>query len=529
MRSISLARVLAGLLLSTILAACGGGGGGGGGAAMPPVATTPGQPALAYPIPAGLWAAPATALPSGGNYVYLQSDTGDYVGAGKSYLYTSIDSLIKLNTTNNGLGIYTNVQGNQNWTGSFLLPSGAGNLQAGYFAGLARTTSANATVGGLDWSGDGRGCNVISGWVVIDKVTVTAGAMTALDLRFEQHCEGGMTALHGQIHWTQANADVAQAPRPAAIPSTLWQPSVAMPASGSYLYLQSGQGDPAAGGRTYLYTSSTAIITLNASGAHLGVQVAGDEKWSGDFQGMLGMSQLSVGYYAGLERYPFNNPVLGGMAWGSCNTLTGWFAVDKVSYNGTALAAIDLRFEQYCDGSNVPLRGQLHWVAGDTGTVAGPVNPPPAGLWTPDASFTRPASSYVYLQSDAGDYIGGGQTLLYTTGNATISAVTNMTAGFHIAVNGPGGWTGDFVGMNTLSQLQPGYYGGLQRYPFNNPLKGGLSWSGNSGACNMLSGWFVVDKVTYTLAELTAIDLRFEQHCEGAAPALHGLVHWVKQ
>jgi hypothetical protein len=32
----------------------------------------------------------------------------------------------------------------------------------------------------------------------------------------------------------------------------------------------------------------------------------------------------------------------------------------------------------------------------------------------------------------------------------------------------------------------------------------------------------------YTLAELTAIDLRFELHCDGAVPAPHGVIHWVK-
>jgi len=26
--------------------------------------------------------------------------------------------------------------------------------------------------------------------------------LTALDLRFEQHCEGGTPALHGAIHWS---------------------------------------------------------------------------------------------------------------------------------------------------------------------------------------------------------------------------------------------------------------------------------------------------------------------------------------
>jgi hypothetical protein len=380
MRSISLTRTLAAMLLSAILAACGGGGGGGGDG-TPPVAATPAPtpvptpapaptpaptPPLAYPIPAGWWTAPATAVPAGGNYVYLQSDIGDYIGGGRTYLYTSAVAQIK--ATSNGLAINVNVQGDQNWSGGFLLPSAAGTLQAGYFSGLTRTPFANPAVGGIDWSGEGRGCNTITGSVVIDKVTLTGGVMTALDLRFEQHCEGDATALHGQVHWS----------------------------------------------------------------------------------------------------------------------------------------------------------------SNDTTAVSGPQNPPPSGLWTPPTSFTRPAASYVYLQSDADDYIGGGQTLLYTVGNAEMSAVTNLTAAFRINVGGAGGWTGNFIGMNTLSQLQPGYYGGLQRYPFNNAVKGGLEWSGNGRGCNTLSGWFVVDKVTYSMAELTAIDLRFEQHCEGSAPALHGAIHWVK-
>jgi hypothetical protein len=82
--------------------------------------------------------------------------------------------------------------------------------------------------------------------------------------------------------------------------------------------------------------------------------------------------------------------------------------------------------------------------------------------------------------------------------------------------------------MNTLSQLKPGYYGGLQRYPFQNPIKGGMDWSGNGRGCNTLSGWFVVDQVSYSLGVMTSIDLRFEQHCEGGTAALHGAVHWAQ-
>lgn len=80
--------------------------------------------------------------------------------------------------------------------------------------------------------------------------------------------------------------------------------------------------------------------------------------------------------------------------------------------------------------------------------------------------------------------------------------------------------------MNTLSQLQPGYYGNLQRYPFHNPIRGGLSWSGDGRGCNTLSGWFVVDKVSYVQDQLSEINLRFQQNCEGGSAALRGRIRW---
>jgi hypothetical protein len=515
-------RQLVALFLAVLLSACGGGGG--GSSPTPPVVTAP-DPSTPYAIPGGLWSAPSGAAPASGNYVYLQSDNGDFVGGGRTYSYRSTTAVIRV--TNPGLGFRVSVEGNQNWTGDFRLPSAAGTVQAGYFKDLPRTFSSDAA-GGLDWNGDGRGCNVIKGWIVVDKVVLTGGAVTALDMRFEQHCEDKTPALHGQIHWTQAD-DGVQAAGPAAIPAGLWQPAAGLaPASGTYLYLE----NPASGAEPMhwaVYTKADATFTLSSSAAHLGLQIAGDQNWSADFQGMQGLPQLAVGYYAGLQRYPFHNPVLGGLSvtgpGGGCNTLTGWFAVDKITYSGTTLTAVDLRFEQFCDGSTVPLRGQLHWTSSDTAVVPGPQDPPPAGLWAPDPASLPPMGNYVYLVSDPGEYIGGGRTILLTPGNGTFSVTPNLTAALRIAA---GGFTGNFVGMNTLSQLQPGYYGNLQRYPFHNTTRGGLDWSAAFTGCSKVAGWFVVDKVSYALGELTAIDLRFEQHCDDTSPALHGAIHWTK-
>ncbi|WP_154668112.1 hypothetical protein [Pseudoduganella violaceinigra] len=523
------ARPLVALLMCSILAACGGGGTSTGGSQtssssqVVASSATDGQ-TLAYPIPSNLWSAPSDATPVSGNYVYLQSDSGDYIGGGRTNVYTNADTQIAMSSS--GLTINATVNGNQRWSGGFLLPKAAGTLQAGYFTDLTRTPFADPAVGGVEWSGEGRGCNTIKGWVVIDKVVQVNGALESLDLRFEQHCEGGTAALHGQIHWNKADATAGQPTGPAPIPADLWRAGAGtVPATGNYMYLESTPGDYIGAGRTYSYTPANSTIKLNPSAEYLGVSIAGNQNWSGDFKAMNGMTRLGVGYYGGLSRYPFNNPMLGGLSWSGegrgCNTLSGWFVVDKATYNGTTLTELYLRFEQHCEGGSSALRGQLHWTSGEK---PGPVNPPPAGLWKPSSSFVPPSGNYVYLVSDAGDYIGAGRTELFTPNNSTLNVTTNRTAALGISV---GGWNGDFVGMTGLSQLQPGYYGDLQRYPFHDPAKGGLNWSGNGRGCNTLKGWFVVDSVSYSLGQLTAIDLRFEQHCEGNVAAQRGVIHWT--
>jgi hypothetical protein len=147
------------------------------------------------------------------------------------------------------------------------------------------------------------------------------------------------------------------------------------------------------------------------------------------------------------------------------------------------------------------------------------------GLWQPPAGATPSSGNYVYLQSDVGDYIGGGQTYTFTPLNAQLFFSTN-SGGVSFSVTGNSYWSGAFFGPSTLSQLQVGYYSGLTRWPFHNPVLGGLSWSGDGRGCNTLLGWFAVDNVIYTNGIVTGVDLRFEQQCEGGQAALHGAVHW---
>jgi hypothetical protein len=482
-----------------------------------------------YPAPSGLWAPAYSALPSSGNYVYLESQAGDYIGAGQVHTYTQANAI--LGVTSSGGLLTVNVTGDETWSGNFQAMNTIPRLQVGYYANLARYPFHDPAVGGLSWTGDGRGCNTSMSWMVVNAVSYdTSGNLTGIDLRFEQHCEGMAAALHGKVHW-KPNDPTAPPPPVTPIPAGLWSPAAgSTPASGNYIYLDSQPGDYIGAGQVHTYTQADAILTLTRSTRLLQVGVNGDEGWSGDFAGMSSIADLQPGYYPNLKRYPFHNPTRGGLSWSGegrgCNTLTGWFAIDSITITGGTLVAVDLRFEQHCEGGSAALRGKIHYTNTDTTTPPGPINPPPPNLWRPASGAVPLTGNYVYLKSTPGDWVGQGQTLTYTPANATLN-VSATGAHLAVSVNGATWWNGDFVGMSSITRLKVGYYPNLQRYPFHNPTKGGLSWSGDGRGCNTLTGWFVVNAVTYDAGgALKAIDLRFEQHCDGG-PALNGKVHWT--
>ena len=302
--------------------------------------------------------------PPQGSYVLLSSETGDFIGAGQDYAYTNADSLITV-TAQEGL-LTVDIDGDEGWTGEFQLPDTYLELEVGTYANLTRYPFHDVVVGGLSWSGEGRGCNTLDGSITIDSVTYNGTTLTDIDLSFEQFCDGSSSALRGEIHWSADDATTP--PGPVVPPPTgLWEPiQGSTPETGNYIYLASEQGDFIGAGADYLYTDATAVITIDATEVHVSVSVTGTEDWNGDFQGMDVLANLEVGYYGELQRYPFHNPVKGGLSWSGegrgCNTLTGWFVVDSVTYDVDALTAIDLRFAQRCDGSAPALNGEIHWV-----------------------------------------------------------------------------------------------------------------------------------------------------------------------
>ena len=383
----------------SLVSACSSGGS--GGSAPPPVQQPPPPP-------------PPQDVAS---FINLSSDAGDFIGAGKDYSYSNADTLITVTASDALLTVSLN--GDESWVGEFQLPNTYTELQQGSYSNLERYPFHDVAVGGLSWSGEGRGCNTLTGWIIIDKVVYDGTTLTEIDLQFEQHCEGGAPALHGEIHW-DAN-DTTSPPGPVdPPPAGLWEPASGItPATGNYVYLESQPGDFIGQGGSYTYTPADSLTMVSAPGGRLSVSINGNENWNGDFQAMNFLGQLEVGYYGDLQRYPFHNPVAGGLSWSGegrgCNTLTGWFVVDSVTYDGTTLTAIDLRFEQHCEGGTAALNGEIHWDANDTTSPPGPVVPPPAGLWEP-ALRHHPIDWQLRLprKSARGFHRGGWQLSLYT-------------------------------------------------------------------------------------------------------------------
>ncbi|MDX5371574.1 MAG: hypothetical protein LPK18_03955 [Pseudomonadaceae bacterium] len=139
------------------------------------------------------------------------------------------------------------------------------------------------------------------------------------------------------------------------------------------------------------------------------------------------------------------------------------------------------------------------------------------------ASCAASAETRLILKSDAGDYIGQGQNYLYSDANATFRYSKNYDNGITLNINsGSTWWTLDLAAPGN-AQLQPGSYEAATRFPFQAADEPGLNFSGSGRGCNQLTGRFDIFEVSYDDQGLvTGLNASFEQHCEGATPALRG-------
>jgi hypothetical protein len=135
----------------------------------------------------------------------------------------------------------------------------------------------------------------------------------------------------------------------------------------------------------------------------------------------------------------------------------------------------------------------------------------------------------ISLVSDPGDFVGLGQTTFLTPADGTFSPSTSANNN-SVNINFLGNQLGvfwEFAFAAPAGQvLNVGTYPGAARWPFQASTQPGLSVFGDGRGCNTLTGNFVVLEASYSGTTLNSFDATFEQHCEGAAPALRGEIRF---
>jgi len=162
-------------------------------------------PVLAVLVGAG----PAQAQPVASGSLSFSGDEGDYISGGSSYAYsTEAKDRLTVTASENRNHIAVSVSGFNSdwWTLDLAAPSGA-SLAAGTYDGATRYPFQGANAPGLNLSGNGRGCNALTGTFTVQNVVFGPhGYVQALDAAYEQHCEGGAPALRGEVHITNPPA-----------------------------------------------------------------------------------------------------------------------------------------------------------------------------------------------------------------------------------------------------------------------------------------------------------------------------------
>jgi hypothetical protein len=139
-------------------------------------------------------------------FLDLHSDPGDYIGAGESHRYTLTDTIwnaradVGVMEPNHVVVSLQPVDRTFSWWWYLNLSAPTGtSLKAGAYEN-ARRWPFSSGLPGLDFSGTGRGCNMLTGRFEIKAIQLGSGnTLDRFWATFEQHCEGGSPALKGEI------------------------------------------------------------------------------------------------------------------------------------------------------------------------------------------------------------------------------------------------------------------------------------------------------------------------------------------
>jgi hypothetical protein len=146
------------------------------------------------------------------------------------------------------------------------------------------------------------------------------------------------------------------------------------------------------------------------------------------------------------------------------------------------------------------------------------------------ANARASASTFFALNSQPGDFIGGGITQTFTAADGTFSVRPVFNGGVNVSFNTANFssfWSLSFGPLSGQTLVANQEYEGAQRFAFHSPTKPGIEIFGDGRGCNTITGRFLVSDITFASdGSVQTLAVDFEQHCEGAPPALFGSVRF---
>jgi hypothetical protein len=137
---------------------------------------------------------------AGRTQLLMESDSGDWVGAGQTYRYSPADATVGAWGNQRYVRFSIDAANGDWWYGDFAAPEGDILVPGETFT--ARRYPFNGPGAGIDVSGNGRGCNRILGTFTVTAAGFTPeGELEHFGVRFEQHCEEGAPALRGEFEF----------------------------------------------------------------------------------------------------------------------------------------------------------------------------------------------------------------------------------------------------------------------------------------------------------------------------------------
>lgn len=291
-----------------------------------------------------------------------QSSRGDYVGAGQSNSYTLTHSQYTavIDSAQAELQFNMPFNGSTSWNVTLEAPAGQ-QLVPGLYVQTARWPFQPFQLPGLNFSGDGRGCNRSTGRFLVSQAVYGPNqTVQRFHAKFEQHCELASPVLRGEL-WIDAQGSttpppMADLPPGPATPTTIFSftsdptDTIGMGASGSY-------------------TIATAKFLGYDDGSRRRVRALVSEldgplfRWNLAFD--AGSGTLQPGTYTvtgGTGGPKFDISRFGAP---TCTTATGSFQVFEILFGPQdELERFHVKFEYRCNGNpNAALRGEIYIVA----------------------------------------------------------------------------------------------------------------------------------------------------------------------